>query len=397
MIKGLHKFFRALRRKDHFLVLEILSHASRAISFRVNFDKKKVEMVKIARIPVTPGAGEIFFEALKKLLKSFGRLKSYKVILSLDPTLATTIHSGVLLFRDKPKQPIDDSDLDNRIAQGIWKLFDRGRSRAAAKMKVGDLDVLLTDVKVKKVKLDGHAVVNPLDFRAKTIEINLIQTFSPRNFIAQISKIIPGDQIVLMAENGVLETEILTKITDESNFLLVDLFKDRANIFFRDGSTIAYINTLNWGKENLVQTLSDFFAIKKAVAERILELYLIRQASQNMLKKLERLLGIEFGRLMEQLREPLKEYNTSLVYLFSFFGVPEFVFGQNFKNQFFPRVNILPVNQDIIIDKLGFEVKMGFNKEDLFPSFSALLGFYFMPQNDKINTIAKRHARWLIS
>lgn len=397
MIRGLSKIFTVFRRSDHFLVLEILNHMARAISFRVNFDKKQVEVLKVAYVTLAPGESGVPFDAVKKVLKNFGKLRGYKIILSLNPILATTVHSGVLLLRDKPRQPIDEADLDNRIAQGIWRLFDTSRSRAAAKMQVGDLDVLLTDVKVKKVRLDGHAVVNPLEFPAKTIEINFIQTFNGRNFIGQIGKLMPADQIVLMAEGGVLEAEVLAKITDEKRFLLIDLFKERSELFLSDGGTIAYLATFSWGRENLIQALSDFFAVKEGVAQEILELYLIRQASQNLLRKLEKILSVEFGRLVMRLEAPLKKYNLSLVYLFSFFGLPEFVFGQNFKNQFLSRASILPVNDEIIIDKSGFEIKNVSGKRNLFPALAALLGFYFMPQNDRINTIAKRHARWLVS
>ena len=158
----LGKVFNILRRRERFLVLEILNRFLRASFIKADFSRKRLEILKIVSRHHEYESQDLILELIKNLLKGFGKLDRYRIIVCLDPALATTIHSTVVLVRDKPKEPIDESDLNNRIAQGIWRLFDRERSPAAVKMKSRDLDVLLTDVKVRRIKLDGHKVINPL-------------------------------------------------------------------------------------------------------------------------------------------------------------------------------------------------------------------------------------------
>ena len=394
----LEKFFPFLLPKERFLVVEILSQFVRISFLKVNFDKKILEVGKVIFKEYQLANQNSPLELVKKLLRNFGKLSRYKIILSLDPALATTIYSTVVLLRDKPKEPIDDSDLDNRIAQGIWRLFDRERSHAALKMKVKDLDVLLTDVKVKKIKLDGHKVVNPIGFKAKTLEIQFSQTFNPRSFVVEIKKIIPAEQVMLMAEAGTLEADILTKASGLSNFLLLDLMSDRTHIFLSDGGTIAYLNTCVWGHEHLIGSLADFFSVSPPVAEKIFKLYLIQRASPAVLKKIEKLLVLEFEQLINFLAKPLAKYDCSCIYLMPFSDLPEFVYSYNLRSSLRSKTKFLPANLTFISEHLGFHIKCKPTlAPSIFPTLAGLLGFYFSPHDDKMNRIARRHARWLIS
>jgi len=387
-----------LVKKEPFLVIEIGNQFVRISFLKVNFVKKKIEAVKILSEANTLSNAAATLNLVKRLLKRFRGAKRANIILSLDPVLATTVHSTVTLIRDKPKTPIDEPDLDNRIAQGIWRMFDRERGKAAEKMGVSDLDVLLTDVRVKNVKLDSHKVLNPLDFQAKTIEIQFTQTFNPRAFVGEVRKIIPAEKLVLMAENGSLEIDMLTKLARVESFLLVDLFDERVNIYLADGSTITYIDAVSWGKRNLLTTLSEFFAVTERLAEEIFRIYLVGAASPWMRKRIDRLLVDEFRKLTEPLAKLTAKYNSAVIYLLAFFEVPDFVFGPELKRELPGRARIMPVSHELLRAELGFElVSKASPTQNLFSPLAALLEFYFLPSNDKINRIARRHARWLIS
>jgi len=380
------------------LIIEISNQFVRVSFFKVNFSRKQIEAVKILSEANTLGNAATTLNLVKSILKRFRGSRRANIILSLDPVLATTIHSTVTLIRDKPKTPIDEPDLDNRIAQGIWRMFDRERGKAAEKMGVGDLDVLLTDVRVKNLKLDGHKVLNPLDFQAKTIEIQFTQTFNPRTFANEVRKLIPAEQLALMAENGSLEADMLAKLARVESFLLVDLFDERVNIYLSDGSTVTYIDAVSWGKRNLLGTLSEFFAVSERVAEKIFRIYLAGEASPWMRKRIDRLLADEFRKLTEPLGKLTAKYNSEAIYLMAFFDVPDFVFEPEFKHQFPGKVRILPVNHELLRAELGFELlSKTVPTQNLFSPLAALLEFYFLPHDDKINRIARRHARWLIS
>ncbi len=399
MLEWLLKVFPALIPKERFLVVEILNKLVRASFIKINFEKKALEMVKVISQKHELTDQAQILKLVKRLLRQFGKLTRYKIIFSLDSLFATTIHASAVLARDKPKTPIDETDLDNRVAQGIWRLFDRGRGRAAQKMKVRDLDVLLTDVKVKRVKVDGHRLVNPLGFKAKTVEIQFIQTFCPGPFIAELKKIIPAGQLTMLAEAGVPETDVISRTVSVPNFLLLTLFSGQASVFLADGSSINHLATVSWGKENLIKAIAQNFAVSTSVAEEIFELYLIRQASQAVLKRIEKLLLEQFGLLFASVSKAVSKYKVELIYILAFFNLPQFVFSQGLRRQLNLRARLLPAAHELIRDQLGFDIKFrrAPNTTGMFSSLAALLEFYFSPHDDKINKIARRHARWLIS
>lgn len=395
----LKKLYAILRKRERFLVLEILNRFIRVSSVKADFSRKRLEVLKTVGRDHQYESQDLILELLKSLLRGFGKLDRYRIIVCLDPALATTIYSTVVLVRDKPKEPIDESDLNNRIAQGIWRLFDRERAPAAVKMKSRDLDVLLTDVKVRGIKLDGHKVVNPIGFKAKTVELKFTQTFNPRALVVGLKKLLPPENLALLAESGVMAADILAKTGRADNFLLLELLREKSNLFFSDGSTIAHLNTLNWGKQNFLSALSDAFLVSQGSAEKIFELYLLRQASPFFLKKVEKMFLEQFDELIGCLEKPASRYRPAFIYLLSLFDLPEFIFGAGFRLASGDRAKFIPVTSAVIDAELGFSIKSkkALARESLFSPLSSILSFYFSPHDDKMNAIARRHARWLIS
>lgn len=373
--------------------------AIRVTFLAVDFEEKIIEVRGMASSSCETGDISCITETMKKLLRGFGKLVRHRIIVSLDPAFATTIHSSVTLMRDRPKDPIDEADFDNRIAQGIWRLFDRERGKAASKMDVGDLDILMTDVKVKQVKLDGHRVVNPLGFKAKTVEIHYSMTFCPRPFVEALRKVIAPSQLSFMAEGGVMMADVLAKLEEHRELLLLELSPSSTHLFLVHGSATVWIERIAWGTGNFTSVLSDAFAVSADVAEKIFNLYLLRQASPSVLRRIEQLLKQEFSAFAEHLREPVARYNLSALYLFALARLPEFIFSSSaFRLALRRRVRILPVTEELMRDRLGFSLAWARSVQHklIFPELAAFLEFYFLPYDDKMNKIAQRHARWLI-
>jgi len=379
--------------------MEISSRFVRISFIKANFDKKRLEIVNATIIDHDAEVGGFDVEAVRRALRRFGKLSRYKIILSLDPVFSTTVHAAVVLMRDNGKEPVDDADLDNRIAQGIWKLYDRERAGAASKMKVSDLDVLLADVKVKCIKLDGHRVVNPIGFKAKAIEIQFTQTFHSRPFADVAQELLPNNQPVLIGEGGVLESDIIARADAPDSFLFLNLMPGKSSVFFSNGTDIAHIDSFRWTKEDVIQALAEFFAVDRETAEKMFGIYLIRQASPAVIKKIESLVYEEFKKLAKHISSAASRLNPEVIYVRSFFDLPEFIFGNKFRSEISGRAKILPVSWLALSEKLGFIIKSkrGLDQESFFSPLAAILSFYFLPQDDKINKIAKRHARWLIS
>ena len=107
-------------------------------------------------------------------------------------------------------------------------------------MNVTDLDIVLTDVRIRGVKLDGHKVVNPIGFKAKTVEIQFSQTFLLRDFVNSVKEYLPLNLISLVSENGTAWASVIAKANLTDNFLLANLYGGKTLMFFADGIQNSY-------------------------------------------------------------------------------------------------------------------------------------------------------------
>lgn len=378
IVKWLNKALSLFWSKDdRFLVVEILEDQNRAASIKANFLSKEIKVLKVVSKP-----------DLKKLLNKFRRLSRYKIILGLDSHLATTIYSSVVLVRDNYKELIDEPELDNLISQAIWKFFDRQRSKVASKMGVTDLDILLADVKIRGIKLDGHKVVNPIGFKAKTAEVQFSQTFLLRSFMDSLKDILPIRQVVFMTENGAAWSNVVAKASSENNFLMANLFGAKTLLFLAEGSQNSYWDRFNWGEENLNRSLAADLAVDSAVAKLIIDRYVKNETSLTFKKRLEHLILKELQMLANGLNSAMRRAEARFVYVHPFFGLPS-VFAKIFKIQ--------PVALDLISQKFGFDIKFKNNADskNAFSFLAELVEWYLSPQDDKMSQLAKRRVRWL--
>jgi len=385
-------------RGDGFLSILIASGFIRITSARVDFEKKGVTIKKSVTGHYKDGKPLDAIQTLRGLLKPFGKLNSYNVMVSLGSNIGTTVHSTVPLVRDNPKSPIDASDLDNRIAQGMWKVFDRERGGAAKKMGVEDLEVLLTDVRIKSIRLDGHKVVNPVGFPAATIELQFNQTFLPQHFAIALREVFRDVNFLFIGEGGVMQADMLTRLDFPSTFLFAEIFPHIANIFSIAQNQVTFLETIPWGRDSIVHAVGADFAVEKQVAETLLNIHYIRRASTGVLKKIEKSTLQEFKSFMERCNSfRSKEYAPKIVFLSGSSSIPELVFQSPFRVSG-GSLKASRIMSDIFNKKLGFKViaPAGISEDVLFSTTSALLEFYFLKRDDKINSIAKRHARWLI-
>ncbi len=385
--KRIKQLLSLLRKEgDRFLVVEIYENNNRAGYIRANWQQKELKVLKTREHP-----------DLKKLLKKFGRLNKYKIVVGLDSHLASTIYSSVVLVRDRYKELIDEPELDNLISQAIWKFFDRSRNKVAGKIGVADLDVLLTDVRIRGIKLDSHKVVNPVGFKAKTVEVQFSQTFLSRGLIDSLKEILPLNQVVLVSESGTAWASVVAKASPTGeNFLLANIFSGKTQIFLSEGSQNSYWDRFGWGEDSLKQSLSADLAVDKNTAGRLVAKYLKNETSETFRRRFEHLLAKELDALAELLAAASKKVDSRLVYVNPFFELPP-VFASGFRNRFSRSVTLRHPTLDLIAQNFGFDIKFK-NSADSRSNFglvALLMEWYLSPQDDKMSQLAKRRVRWL--
>ncbi|MDO8429882.1 MAG: hypothetical protein Q7S73_00770 [bacterium] len=392
--------YRLFHKSDSYLLIEVLNHYVQLTVLKVDSNRKKILVVKSFFKPVSDFSSISIVKELKSLLKKIRNPKSYKIILSLDSKLGTTIHSSVSLVRQNSKTVIDEADIDNLISQAIWRFFDRQRLKVAQKMDIDDVDVLLSDVRIRGIRLDGHRVVNPIGFKSKSVEIFFSQTFIVREFMRGLRDLLPKDNLVLITETGTAISHILSKILGKDQFFLANLFPDQTSIYLASSNRLSHLDNFEWGENQLTHLLGRHFRLDSETAKSVIDNYIADNASQNFLRRFEGILTKELQIFVNGLESLVGEENKSSdIYLNSFFNLPPVVFSSRFQNRFQKSIKLLPLSTNLITEKLGYEVqfKKSVSVKNPLSLLAAFFEINFLPQNDKMSHLANRRVRWLVT
>lgn len=392
------KFFRLFFRGDKYLIIEILNHYVQITILKANLEKKEIYISKnwVRTVPDFRASGVL--EEVSLLLKKIRKLEKYRIILSLDSSFATTIYSSVSLVRSNQKEAINEADLDNLISQAIWRFFDRNRLKVSQKMGIDDVDVLLSDVRIRGIKLDGHKIVNPIGFKAKSVEIFFSQTFISRELMRGVRDLLPKENIALMTEAGTALSHILHRILGKSDFFAVNLFPNETSVFYAAKGRLAHLDNFGWGENDLTNILHRYLKVDGAVARSIMENYSANNASQSFSRRLENILIKELQIFSNGL-ESLADEATSEVYINPFFNMPPLIFTDRFHSRIQKGIKLFPLSTKLITEKFGYELqfKKSLKIKNLPSLLAAFLEINFLPQNDKMSHLANRRVRWLVS
>ncbi|MBU4348014.1 hypothetical protein KJ671_00715 [Patescibacteria group bacterium] len=386
-------------KKPDFLVIEIINHYIQVTLLKADFSNKNILICKNITKDIKKLDVPYLLKEVKNILRKIPKKSDFNVILNLDSSLASTVYSSVSLIRSKPKELIDEADLDNLISQVIWKFFDKHRSKVSKKMGIEEIDVLLGDVRIRGIKVDGHKVVNPLGFKAKSVEIYLSETFTIRDFIKGIREIMPLNKIVFVSEAGTILSHTLFDSIEENNPLfLVNLFPNQTSIFKASVGHLHHIDNFNWGGNALVEKLRNNFKLDNAVAKTVIETYNRNDGSPRFIKKLENIFIEESRSLINGIESLASEEGA--VFINPYFNFPSCLISDRFQSKFNKKFKLQLLSTDSIMKSFGFTVQ--FNKSvkkirNLATLSSVLLELSLMPKNKKISYLANRRVRWLLS
>jgi len=386
-------------KNPNFLVIEVINHYLQITLVKADFSSKNILICKNWIKELSSLEVPYLLKEVKKILKKAPKKADFNIILNLDSNLALTIYSSVSLVRPKPKELIDEADLDNLISQAIWRFFDKQRPRAAKKMDVEEIDVLLADVRIRGVKVDGHKVVNPLGFKAKSVEIYLSETFGVRDFIRGVRELMPSNKIIFVSEAGTtLSHTLLNSINENKPLFLVNLFPNQTAVFHASAGHLSHIDNFNWGGNSLLQNLNDNFKLDDAVSKTMIEIYNRNGGSPHLIKKLENIFMEECQLLANGIE--LLAPETGKIFINPYFNLPSCLISERFESKFNKNFKVELLSTDTVMKKMGFTIQ--FSKsvkkiKNLSTLSSVLLEIFLMPKNEKINYLANRRVRWLLS
>ncbi|PIR97842.1 MAG: hypothetical protein COT89_02110 [Candidatus Colwellbacteria bacterium CG10_big_fil_rev_8_21_14_0_10_42_22] len=248
-------------------------------------------------------------------------------ILELSSSEAVTIFSSVKIVREYPTRALTNIDLENYISQAVWKFFDKCRSEAAERLSVGEMELVLSDVRILGVKIDGHRVINPIGFTGRELEISLSLTVIGKG---------ESDENVYMVEGASMRAYILSRLLNLDRAFYVESDQNKTGIYYINGSDIRYFSGFDWGGEHAVSALQEILEIDGDVLERVYRKYARGDVSERLDRRIGKPFYTNFGILVNgtlmNVRNAgaMRGKTPPIIYFNPLFPVPEGVYRKNF-------------------------------------------------------------------
>jgi hypothetical protein len=219
----------------------------------------------------------------------FLKIEEGKFVLSVHPPCGSAVYSSKTITRETPRTEITESEIENAISQAIWKLFDEDRMLFSKRLDVSEMDVLMADVRVLYIKLDGAEVVNPIGFTAKNIEIGLTEVLITRELSESIKNATPKKgEVVFTFEPTASCAWLIQKSSKKKNFIIANVSDDKTFVYHSaEGEKISYVSDFNWGVGKVFEAIANHFSISDEAARKLLHLYVLENMSADMQKTLK--------------------------------------------------------------------------------------------------------------
>ena len=207
-------------------------------------------------------------------------------ILSVLPPKGVSVYGSKVIDRDGPKGEITDTEMENIIAQAIWKMFDEERGAFASRLDISDMDVSLVDARILNIRLDGNLVVNPIGFTAKKIEISLVETLVSRDLADAVKLAHPKKgETIFTLEPSASCAWLIHKSVKHKDFLFANVSKDKTFIYrSEDTGRISYLSDFGWGSDNASAVFSADLSVSESVARDLLRRFARGNMSPEMTK-----------------------------------------------------------------------------------------------------------------
>ncbi|MEX2054456.1 MAG: hypothetical protein WD883_02860 [Candidatus Colwellbacteria bacterium] len=247
-------------------------------------------------------------------------------ILDLEPNRAVTIFSTVKIVRDHPTKALTPVDLENHISQAVWRFYNECREEAADRLGKGEMDLVLSDVRIVGVKIDGHQVINPSGFTGRELEVKLCISMTAEQTSAQ----------EMMVEGGSVRAHILSNEDDLDKAYYVEIGERRSHIFLIDENKIGYLNGFDWGREHIDRAIRERLDLDLDASYRIYEKFSTGEVSDKMHRFVGKAFWDTFNGFMNALLMnirndgALKFKEVPPVYINAQFSLPEQVFRKHY-------------------------------------------------------------------
>jgi len=333
---------------------------------------------------------------LNEIKKSFSFIPY--IILALDSKHATTIEKKITLERSRPKQEISESEMDQLVFKILWSFLNKYRQFASRKMKIADLDIVLSEIEIKKVFLESKHILNPIGFKGKKITFQLRGTLMSRDSLKFVELIRNfGKEIKTVERLSIISSFAVSaphRIVRDSSDFLIHAGEKNTEIFSFNGEELRYRKRVSWGTDNTISPIVKYFSINRSAAFQILEKYFNGEVS----KRLNRVIKGEIEKSFETLNKLVKGI-TQKKKARILINIPKPIFRAVFsKSKKTEHLNLMET-----LESRDFSVII---KPDLSPNslvfnrraepFVLAGAGLFSNHYENLNRMLKRRSKWLV-
>lgn len=336
-------------------------------------------------------------QPLREQMNRLTRFPRARVIIGFHAGLFMTRESVITLRRPDPRATIDESELENLISSGLWKIFSRSQSEIAQKIATPESAVVMLNAFIEQVRVDGHRVVSPVGFPAHTVELTIRYGATSRTIREFLAPLLSGEQEIYVVEIGVSELSRLTEY-EKACQMLVRVSETKTYVYAASEDGLGHVDTINWGRFSLIHAVMDTFMIDQEQAVAFLSRVERDLTSSLVRKKIEGLLAQEVAVLLKGIEAHIEHIGASQVYVSAPFNLPSVLFKQSGRGRADRAVLVhaIPYNPHSGKDKsaLPLSVKPSASSLSALCAIAHAAVRFFEPSD--LQKIAKRRARWLV-
>lgn len=386
-LKNLVSFFR---KDELFFVVEI-SPPMRVVATEIRADFVKREM-SVSR--------SITYSNLEDFLSSIGKKSRAKIIISLDPAFSATVYSLSDIVRANPSKVIDEAEADNIISYAIRKFINEERVAAASRMGADLSDMVVADIKVRNINIDGHQVVSGIGLAGKVISLGMSGTFVLRALDESMNKLFAHHAVCFIAERTASIARLVfesRRHIDKKSFFVVDVSDNSTNILKVGHSRMAYHDDFPWGHSALKKAIADHYLIGDDIAIHISKTFNSgRSATRDFFPKINSLVAGEYNIFFNGLNKIIQKHDIVNVFFRTPYGMPDIITKAKIKNikGRYAKLEVIP--QDAFRSHFDFviQLKKGVQSDTDY-LVSHIIDYYLGPTEKFFNELAARHLRWL--
>ncbi len=383
-------------RSNAFLLAELMADRVRVSAVRVNTASQEAVVLKSRSLLHDKLASAGWYGALSRLLSSFW-FSSAQLYICIDSSCVVTAALSQTVTRASEQSEITEEEIEQVIAQTLWKAFDIARPDAARRLGVFDTELFLVDAQALRIRLDGCRVVSPLGFIAREIEITYRLSFAPKKVFDQLRTLWPMEQIIAIEEEGFSWVSALAQKYEREDFIFAAVLGEQTLLYMKEKSSIRYLDSVIWGQKQLATPLMREFAIDQGVALDILRQVGAGATSEKVSRRVMELILPEFLTLMRSLENRQVHGKPQAAYIASSFDTLASLVSLTTIKRIKSTIKPLAVDQNFIGENFGFRLQLKDQDVIFDPSLFALrLGSSaFFLHDSYIDKIVKRRARWL--